>query len=53
MDLFLEEKEQLTGQVTEIMKKMRSRRFSAIGEISPDGVPYPVVNNVNASNGRV
>ncbi|KAF8530666.1 hypothetical protein JB92DRAFT_2858704 [Gautieria morchelliformis] len=52
MDLSLEEKEHLIGQVAEIMRKMRSRRFSVIGGISPDGLPSPLVSNVNASNGR-
>jgi hypothetical protein len=37
------------------MKKMRSesRRFSALGGFSPDGVPSPIVDNVNAANCRV
>ncbi|KAF8515216.1 kinase-like domain-containing protein [Gautieria morchelliformis] len=52
MDLSLEEKEHLIGQVAEVMRKMRSQRFSVIGGISPDGLPSPIVNDVDASNGR-
>ena len=53
MDLSLEDKEHLIGQVADIMRKMRSRRFSVIGGISPDGLSSPIVDDVDASNGRV
>jgi hypothetical protein len=53
MDLSLEEKEHLIGQVAEMMKKMRSCTFSVIGGITPEGLPSPLVDGMDASNGRV
>jgi hypothetical protein len=53
MDLSFTEKECLIGEIAEIMKRMRSRKFSVIGGITPEGLPSPVVDGVDAANGRV
>ena len=53
MDLSLEEKERLIGEIAEVMKMMRSRKFNVIGGVTPEGLPSPIVDGVDAANGRV
>ncbi|KAG6333039.1 hypothetical protein ID866_6047 [Astraeus odoratus] len=52
LDLPEEEKENVVCQIVEMMKTMRATRFTTIGGIDPDGFPCPMVDGMDASNGR-